>query len=293
MCCDSRGLVQGKTLSEEELNEILNDINKCSLIKTIGITGGEPMLYPELIEQIMQFKFNREIKIGLKTNGFWGKNKNYANEIIKKYSQKISYISLSYDEFHMPFIDVECLKNIILTAKDYNISSDVVGCFLKNRKSPGDILNLLGESAYYTKFCYQPVIETGSGKTFARDSYIKLLDTNKNDIYCISTIETDLLINPNLDVYPCCSQVIENTILKAGNLKENNLNDIISSIKHNYIFNTIFTQGFTPFIQFLSKNGIDYPLNIASPCELCEFLFKNDWFMKKLMDEHYYESIGQ
>ena len=47
--------------------------------------------------------------------------------------------------------------------------------------TPGDILNQLGESAYYTKFCYQPVIATGSGKLFEENSYIKLLDSD-NDV---------------------------------------------------------------------------------------------------------------
>ena len=152
MCCDNRGEVCGKTLSSDELDKILNNIKECKQIKAIGVTGGEPMLYPHLIEQIMLFDFEREVKISIKTNGFWGKDKSETEEIIKKYSEKLSYISLSYDEFHMPFIDIQCLKNIIMIAKNYNIPTDVVGCFLKDTLTPGDILNQLGESAYYTKF---------------------------------------------------------------------------------------------------------------------------------------------
>lgn len=50
MCCDSRGMVRGKTLSMEELEQILFNIKECEYMTTVGVTGGEPMLYPDLIE---------------------------------------------------------------------------------------------------------------------------------------------------------------------------------------------------------------------------------------------------
>ncbi|MEO2190393.1 radical SAM protein [[Clostridium] innocuum] len=293
MCCDSRGVVRGKTLTENELEKILNNIKECEQITDIGITGGEPMLYPHLIDQIMQFDFERDVKISIKTNGFWGKDISKAENIIKTYKSKLSYISLSYDEFHIPFIDIQCLKNIIMIAKSYNIPTDVVGCFLKNSLTPGDILNQLGESAFYTKFCYQPVIATGSGKSFPKDSYIKLLNSDDDVLKCVSCIEPDILINPKLKVYPCCSQVIENTLLQMGDLNESSLKEIILDIKHNYILNTIFTEGFTPFIKLLKDNGIEYPLELASPCEFCEFLFKDDWFLKLLASTNYYENLNK
>lgn len=291
MCCDSRGIVRGKTLTERELDKILNDVKECKQITDIGITGGEPMLYPALIDRIMEFPFDRNVKISIKTNGFWGKNIEDVEKFIEKYKTKLSYISLSYEEFHMPFIDIQCLKNIIMVAKSYNISTDVVGCFLKDSMTPGDILNQLGESAYYTKFCYQPVIATGSGKLFEENSYIKLLDSDNDVLRCVGCIEPNILINPRLEVYPCCSQVIENTILQMGNLNENSLKEIITDIKSNYVLNTVFTEGFTPFIKLLEDNKIDYPHKLASPCEFCEFLFKDDWFLQLLASVNYYENI--
>lgn len=248
-------------------------------------------MYIELIDQIMNFDYGRDVSISIKTNGFWGKDYIKAKEIIEKYKDKLSTISLSYDGFHMEFINVECIKNIIMIAKDYNIKTDVVGCFLKGGISPGEILNMLGESAYYTKFCYQPVISTGSGGLFPKDTYIKLLDSSKESLKCVSTVSPVLLINPKMQVYPCCSQVIENTILEVGNLKESNLHEIILDIKQNYILNEIFTEGFDSFKELLNELEIEYPKELASPCEFCEFLFKNDWFLKLIHSRYYYENL--
>lgn len=61
--------------------------------------------------------------------------------------------------------------------------------------------------------------------------------------------------------------------------------------KHNFVFHTIFTQGFSPFIKILDDNKIEYPKELASPCEFCEFLFKDDWFLNVLREIEYYEDI--
>ena len=291
MCCDSRGLVRGKTLTVEELDVVLKNIKDCKKINDVGITGGEPLLYPDLIDRIIEYDYGRDVHISIKTNGFWGKKYNHAKELIEKYKKNLSYISLSYDEFHMEFIDIDCIKNIIMIAKDYNIQTDVVGCFLKSSVLPGDILNMLDESAYYTKFHYQPVISTGSGSLFPPEEYIKLLDLNKDTVRCVATTAPVLLINPRMDVYPCCSQVIENTILEVGNLGELSLNEILVNIKQNYVLNEIFTEGFDSFKGFLDEAEIQYPRKLASPCEFCEFLFSDDWFLKELNEKGYYENL--
>lgn len=76
MCCDSRGIVSGKTVSEQELDLILERIKAVDSISTIGITGGEPLLYPELVEHILNYDFGRYMSFTIKTNGFGGRNIN-------------------------------------------------------------------------------------------------------------------------------------------------------------------------------------------------------------------------
>ena len=291
MCCDSRGLVKGKTLSIDELDIILHNISQCNEIDVIGITGGEPMLYPKLIKYITDYDYGRKVSVTIKTNGFWGYNRSKAEDFIKENKNKVSFISLSYDGFHKEFIPIESIRNIIELCAQYGINTDVVGCFLNDGIQPGDILNELGDSGYYTKFCYQPVIQTGSAKHFEEEKLVKLLNTEKIEIRCIGVINPDILINPYLQVFPCCSQVIENTILNFGNLAKNTLSDIINSIKHNKVMFTLFTEGFRPFINFMKEREIAYPQDLASPCELCAYLFENDWFLKELSKNGFYQYI--
>lgn len=291
MCCDSRGFVKGKTLSRADLDFVLNSIKSVSSISRIGITGGEPLLYPELVEHIINYDFERKMSFTIKSNGFWGKDYEKADAFVRKNKDRISYISLSYDAFHREFIPVSALINIIHIAAKYGIHTDVVGCFLKNDVTPGDILNEFGEAAYYTEFYYQPVIKTGSACCFDEAKLIKLLNSDKIDIRCTAVSEPTLLINAKMDLYPCCSQVIENTILSFGNLRDSSLADIISEIVHNRVMFTVFTEGFSPFIEFMRKHNISYPKELSSPCELCGCLFESDWFIKELYDHGFYSDL--
>ncbi|SES98290.1 radical SAM protein [[Clostridium] polysaccharolyticum] len=88
MCCDSRGMVRGKTLSQEELDQILQNIKECGTITLVGVTGGEPMLYPELVEHILNYDFGRPMRFTIKTNGFWGKDTAKARKFLEKYKEK-------------------------------------------------------------------------------------------------------------------------------------------------------------------------------------------------------------
>lgn len=287
ICCDSRGVVRGDTMTIENLELLLGEISRCEQIKYIGVTGGEPMLYPNLVEKVIHYDYSRKMNVSLKTNGFWGNDSRKAEAFIAKASGALTTISLSFDDFHREFIDIECVKTIIDLANEYRINTEVTGCFLAKGTTPGDILNDLGQHAYKTKFVYQPVIRTGSAKDkFTNGDFLELVDAKGHEIKCQALLFTQLLINPRFDVFPCCSQVIENTILSFGNLKNQSLTEIIDAIMYNRIMHSLFTKGFKPFLDNLECHKIDYPQMLTSPCEMCEFLFSNPWFLDLMSHEH-------
>ena len=43
--------------------------------------------------------------------------------------------------------------------------------------------------------------------------------------------------------------------------------------------------------ELLKKKNIEYSQSLTSPCELCGFLFKDDWFLRLLKEEGYFENI--
>ncbi len=136
MCCAGRPEKQAcqHTLTHDELDRVLSELKSIESIKTVGITGGEPMLFPDLVQQVCDYDFGREVKVTLKTNGFWGRDIDQAREALDRMGSRIRYISLSYDQFHHRYVSMDAIKNVI---------------------------DLAWERGYKTKFGYQPVMRTG------------------------------------------------------------------------------------------------------------------------------------
>jgi MoaA/NifB/PqqE/SkfB family radical SAM enzyme len=289
MCCNSSGEVKGKTLTIPEIDVILKRVKEKKSITSLGITGGEPMLFPDLIEYILDFDFERKIKITLKTNGFWGGSLEKYEYLLNRATSKLAFVSFSYDEFHKEFIDVKNIRKAVEYLYRIKIQTDLVGCFLKNSTSPADILDDIGESAFFTNFLYQPVVKTGgAGLIFGDDKFIKIvdLDYDRETIRCIAPARKDLLVDSNLDVYPCCSQVVQNTILRIGNVRDMSFDELENVLANNKIFYTMFSKGFKPFLDYMDIHKIDYPHKLSSPCEICGFLFSSEWFLNEILENN-------
>ncbi|MGO8990047.1 MAG: radical SAM protein [bacterium] len=68
-CEASAGKAAENELSTEEVNRLIDDLGHMG-VKRFLISGGEPLLRPDLIE-IMKYATRRHLKLGLVTNGFF------------------------------------------------------------------------------------------------------------------------------------------------------------------------------------------------------------------------------
>lgn len=285
MCCSGRDdfKEQRRTLSEGDLDLVLGQIKDCDEISVIGVTGGEPMLFQSLVQRICNYDFGRKVKISIKTNGFWGADKRHAEEFISRNAGVMTHISFSYDEFHRRYVSLEYIKNIIDIATEHSVTTDIVGCFFADSIRPGDILNDLGDYAYKTRFEYQPVFRTGLAADFDESRFVHLYEVGKDHLACTAPLKQSLLITPDLDFYPCCSQVAQNTVLKIGNLRERPLADLLSDMKHNKLLVKIFTEGLDGLLEAVDLHK-ECPRSLSVPCEACEFLFGDTRFLGMIYD---------
>lgn len=151
-------------------------------------------------------------------------------------------------------------------AQAYSVTTDIVGCFFADSIQPGDILNELGEYAYKTRFVYQPVFRTGLASDFSEERFVRLYEVGKDRLFCPAPRKGSLLITSRLDLYPCCSQVAQNTILRIGNLRDNPLAELVKDMEHNKLLAKLFTEGLDGF---LDAAGIteECPKRLSVPCE--------------------------
>ena len=73
---------------------------------------------------------------------------------------------------------------------------------------------------------------------------------------------------------------------------ETTIDEVVEKVISEYDIDTeTAKRDIEKFIKLLEDNKIDYPHKLASPCEFCEFLFKDDWFLQLLASVNYYENI--
>jgi len=89
----------------------------------VCITGGEPMLYPNLVKKIIAecccLSF---AEIWLFTNGFWANSVRKASTIVEKLeSLGITKMFFSVDYFHQSFVPVEFVKNAIDASLEHRL----------------------------------------------------------------------------------------------------------------------------------------------------------------------------
>lgn len=238
----------------------------------------------DLVEMVLRYDFGRPMLISLKTNGFWGEDYDKAKDFIQEYRDSLSGISLSYDFFHKEFISKEAIRNVIDVCWDLKIPSEVVGCFIKGEESPGKLLDMLGDSAYKTEYKYQPTFRTGLAKKIPDELFYKMYKASDQLLPCVGAQKPSLLIDPDLEVFPCCSQIVQNTILRVGNLKENSLSELIEMIESNKLLVHLFTKGLSNLVDCLDEK--DMSVNGYSvPCEICESLFSTSKYMHRVYEK--------
>jgi len=90
----------------------------------VCITGGEPMLFPKLVERIISECSRLSFpEIWLFTNGFWARDVSRACATVRKFkSLGLTKIFFSVDLFHQRYVPVEFVKNAIEASLEFSLN---------------------------------------------------------------------------------------------------------------------------------------------------------------------------
>lgn len=290
-CCFSCSPWSNVELSESEIWNAVNYGIENKEIREIAITGGEPFLYENLVFDIIKKISDNGKIVTCITNGFWGKDKLIAKEKLKKLSNLgLKFLTISCDEFHNEYIDIDCINNILEASLDLPIRVSINMTVTKN-KSGNELLaklkdNLLGIPV--TRFSAEPV---GNAKNISKEELYYKLNCN-NKMKC-SEPTSGLVIHHNGYVYPCCSPLVFETILKIGSIREYSLEELNKKFNSNILLYIIKKEGLSWFVDKCKKKGIDnFNGKYISSCHLCYEIFKDDYIINLLIDDvkEYYEN---
>jgi len=98
----------------------------------VCITGGEPVLYPDLVSKMVSECSHQSFsEIWLFTNGFWANDMSKTREIVEKFrSLGLTKMFFSIDFFHQSYVPVESVKNAIEASLESSLEVSIDARFV-------------------------------------------------------------------------------------------------------------------------------------------------------------------
>ncbi|MFW9878816.1 MAG: radical SAM protein [Candidatus Thorarchaeota archaeon] len=258
----------------EDVKKYLKNITSNYLINEIGFFGGEPLLHFNLLVNLIEEVKRYDIpKIGLPTNGYWGKDE----KIAKKYALRLreaglNQIGFSVDAFHQEFISLDTVRVAIKAA--YEAGIEWIGLVAQNLGSKDEknvfneqtkkITDALSKEFEFCQVINSELLVMGRAASQLINYYsLTTIPSDKCHIFKVPMF----MIDPNGWVFHQSCQGIT-----IGNAKEKPLSEIINEFnyrRHPIISKVVSKGGPQNLLEIAIEKGYE-PLNgYADKCHLC------------------------
>lgn len=248
--------------------------NICGDSAKIHITGGEPFLYWEHLQEIL--KQAKKQNLGevdmIETNGFWASDEELIRQRLKILDRLGMYrLKISTDPFHQEYVDIEPVRRLAKTAIDVLGSKRVLVRWEKYLRYPVEIRGLCSserDKEYISALNTYPSRFTGraAGKLaelVAEKTIQDLASVNcKSNFLAAKGVHIDLFGNVFSST---CSGII------IGNINHNPLEEIWKQFhpEQNKLIETLFDIGPVGLLNKASDMGYKTAKVYANKCHLC------------------------
>ncbi len=266
-----------------DIRRYLEDVTSNYIIDEVDFFGGEPLLHfnllVDLIEEAKRFGIP---KIGLPTNGFWGKN----DRVAKKYAQKLKEAGLtrmgfSIDAFHEEFIPLDVVRGAIRATLEAGI--EWVGLVVKyigseNEKNifndrTGEISDVFSKEFDSCQLIKAEICVTGRAANQLVNYYsLETLASPALGQRCQNIRIPIFMVDPHgwVHIQSCHGICI-------GNAKEKSLAEIIGDFdprRHPIIGKLVAKGGPKNLLEVAIEKGYEPQQGYADKCHLCFCLRK-------------------
>jgi len=284
-CCVAGSPRAEAHLSAEQVDNIVDDLIAHPDVCEVGITGGEPLLQARRVLSLIKRISAAGMKTNLTTNGFWAITPERAARMTADLeSAGLSHLTISYDDFHAPFIKPERIRNALDAASNCSIPTILNMCVSRTHDSL-DLLKELGDSALCVKVTRFPVQQCGTGLSIPdEDLIVKPLDKLK--LRCPGF---ELIYHHDGKVYPCCSPPIFDTDMTLGDAGTLSHEEFIRKGEKNALLAIIRTRGIKWLLDRVRETSPFSPAarmtEAVSVCDVCTIIMKDRKALTKLRPE--------
>lgn len=258
----------------DDVRKYLEDVTANYVIDEVGFFGGEPLLHFDLLISLIKEVKSYDIsKIGLPTNGYWGKNDSTAKEYALKLKEAgLNTMGFSIDIFHQEFVPLEVVKRAMKAAHEAGIEkiySITQNLGLENMDNPINEKNKKLTEMIAKEFEFCQVINSElqvKGRALKNLTKYYSMDTIPSERCLIFKVPM-FMIDPNGWVFHQLCQGI-----CIGNAKQNSLSKVISDFnyrKHQIIGKVVTKGGPQNLLEIAIEKGYKPLEGYADKCHLC------------------------
>jgi len=254
----------------------------------IHITGGEPFLYWDQMQEILEEGANQKLgKVDLiETNGFWATGEKITRQRLKKLDELgMHRLKISTDPFHQEYVGTEPIRRLADIATEILGPKRVLVRWRKYLEDPIEMKSLSSaerEQKYISAMNDYPCRLTGR----AAGRLAELVASKPAETLASANCKTDLLgakgvhIDPFGNVFSgTCSGII------IGNVNQNRLEDIWKHFHpaESELINTLFNYGPYGLLEEAGKLGYKKAKLYADKCHLCTHI--RQFFFEKGLEK--------
>lgn len=194
-------------------------------METVEFSGGEPFLYPNLLEKGVTAARAVKLQTEIATNGFWGAwDDEKIHEALK--ALKPDSLNISADFFHGKFIPKDHVARAIRGCAEQGIRPMLYVADMEGAHSAGRYIFGLGDQRFGVSLRIYPVHRSGRAANMPEAWFL-----TANQRKGVGDRFTDTLsVFYNGDVYPCRPNEVFESAVKVGNVRETALRDIVNAL---------------------------------------------------------------
>lgn len=264
-------------MKEEDVKTWLKELREYrnGHIELIAITGGEPFYDFALLQSVSSYAHELGFIVTVVSNAFWASSEEKALEVLQKLPS-IDVLAVSTDQYHLPFIPIEYIRNAVKAAQQIDLHIEV--SLATENKESIEYKKLLEEVySFISKENVNEAITIPVGRA-ASEIRMDNWDTTSEVLNVPCRMASFPVILPSGKISPCVGPLMtlsEDHALMLGNLRKESVKDIFDRAEKNILLQTIRTIGFAGISLLFEKHGYKekLPQRIVSG-SICDFCYK-------------------
>lgn len=270
--------VAGGTMTLAQVTGYIDEALKVGTLQMVGITGGEPLLFPEMVEQVISYAARYGLGCELVSNGFWANSVGVARERFKTLrSLGLTKYVTSLDDFHAKFISPEKVRNSIAAALSEEISVTV-----KITETPEATINRQWAQEFLDDVWASPQLQhtvthpvrSGRGSSLKGALFEQGQPQENLSGYCENVMKFPA-VTVEGHTYPCCG--FEERARYLGNAQERPLSGILAEMQGNLLLHLIGSIGPLEVLKLAKPEALQAELlDFTNPCEVCNYLYDSE-----------------